>query len=328
VEISALGLQDRKTLVILGAGATRGASFVEGSALPPPVDRDFFRILQMSETGRSEKGRNLLEHVRGVYGPALDVGMETVFTNLNASATFSEQLKVDPGPVVKWPKRLIEAFNVVLPRLLKETIGSSGCEFHDLVANKLGVIDCVISLNYDCVIDRALSEHAGSRFAAGREGYGVEISSGADAWKGTAPGPTPKNSIELLKLHGSLNWGQASVPLELRTDIYKQVALGVIQPPLTNKPVENEPFATIWRNARKSVRTARRLILIGYSMPIADGLVRSLLSTDLKTVLREVIVVEPDAGTRDRHIEFFTRLAQKAQVFAFSDFAEFARLLK
>jgi hypothetical protein len=254
--------------------------------------------------------------------------METVFTNLDAAATFSEQLKVDPGPTVKWPMRLIKAFNVVLPRLWKETIGTDACEFHDLLASKLGVIDCVISLNYDCVVDRSLSEHAGSRFAADRGGYGVEASSGADAWKGTAPGPTPKNSIELLKLHGSLNWAGAMVPLSLRTDIYKQVEPGVIQPPLTNKPVENEPFATIWRNARKSVRTARRLILVGYSMPIADGLVRSLLSTDLKTVMREVIIVEPDPATRDRHIEFFTRLAQKAQVFAFSDFAEFARLLK
>lgn len=269
----------------------------------------------------------MLEHVRDVYGPALDVGMETVFTNLDAAATFSRELKVDPGPQVTLPKRLIEAFNAVLPKLWNETIGKRPCDHHDSLAKKLGVIDCVVSLNYDCLIDLALCEHAGSRFAAGRGGYGVEAGVGADAWEGTAPGPTPKNSIALLKLHGSLNWDGAAVPLSLRSDIYKQVPVGVIQPPLTNKPVENEPFASVWRKARKSVRSARRLILIGYSMPMADGLVRSLLSTDLKSVLREVIVVEPDPATRDRHIEFFTRLAEKARVFAFSGFAEFARLL-
>jgi hypothetical protein len=326
MKLPSLGSPDRKTLVVLGAGATRGASFVGNAALPPPVDGDFFRILQMSETGRSEEGRQLLDHVRDVYGPALDTGMETVFTNLDAAATFHQEVKIDPGPVVQWPTRLIDAFRTVLPRLLGETVGPR-CDFHTALAEQLGTIDTVISLNYDCLADIALCEAAGSRFAAARGGYGVEVGAGAPSWRGSARGRTPEGSITLLKLHGSLNWDAAAAPLRLRTDLYDPLSPGVVQPPLTSKPISAEPFRSVWREARRAVRTARRLILVGYSMPVADGLVRSLFSTDLQSVLQEVIIVEPDRATRDRHIDFFTRLAESAKVFVFSTFAEFAPML-
>jgi hypothetical protein len=326
VEIEKLGSHDRKTLVVLGAGASRGASFARG-LLPPPVDRDFFQILQMSKTGRTDDARSLLEHVREAYGPALNIGMETVFSNLDAAKTFAQEVKIDPGPTVSWPEKMIDTFRRVLPQLLGETIGESECEHHLALAHQLKTIDNVISLNYDCLIDRALCKAAGSRFAADRGGYGVEVASGGASWRGTAKGRAPQGSITLLKLHGSLNWAGNASPLPLRTEIYDEVPEGVIQPPLTNKPVTAEPFRTVWREARRSVRSARRLILVGYSMPIADGLVRSLLWTDLTSNLAEVIVAEPDAETRARHVEFFTRLADRPKVFVFSSFAELAAVL-
>jgi hypothetical protein len=62
MEIPSIGARERSTLVILGAGATRGASFVAGDALvPPPLDYDFFQVLQMSATGRTLSGRALID---------------------------------------------------------------------------------------------------------------------------------------------------------------------------------------------------------------------------------------------------------------------------
>ena len=328
MELSKLGSPDRKTLVVLGAGASRGASFVGPSTmLPPPVDRDFFQILQMSRTGRTDDGRALLGYVRDAYGPALDVGMESVFSNLDAAGTFHHEVKIDPGPATNWPTKLVDSFRRVLPELLGETIGTAECEHHLKLAGGLKATDNVVSLNYDCLIDRALCKGAGARFAAGRGGYGTETGVDTDKWRGTAKGRQPKGSITLLKLHGSLNWAGAAAPLPLRTDVYKPVKAGVIQPPLTNKPVTEEPFRTIWKEARRSVRGARRLILVGYSMPIADGLVRSLLSTDL-TNLIEVIVAEPSPATSADHVEFFTRLAERPKVYVFSSFAELASVLE
>jgi hypothetical protein len=280
----------------------------------------------MSATGRTEEGRLLLEHVRRVYGPALDAGMETVFTNLDAARTFHQELKIDPGPVPQWPDRLISAFRSVLPGLLRETLEDT-CDYHSALAGHLNVIDTIVSMNYDCLIDNAVCAHSGSRFAAGRLGYGVQVTDGSAVWSGTGPGPVPSGSIKLLKLHGSLNWAAATLPLSLRLEIFDPVAENVIQPPLTNKPVTGDPFNAVWKEARRAVRAARRLIVIGYSMPVADGLVRSLFATDLESVLEEVVIVEPDPTTRDRHIDFFTRLAGSAKVFVFADFAEFAAIL-
>lgn len=281
----------------------------------------------MSRTGRNDDGRALLGYVRDAYGPALDVGMETVFSNLDAAATFHHEVKIDPGPQTVWPAKLVDSFRRVLPELLGETIGSAECKHHLTLARKLKTIDNVVSLNYDCLIDRALCQAAGSRFAASRGGYGTETGAGTDAWRGTAKGRQPKGSITLLKLHGSLNWASAAAPLPLRADIYKPVSEGVVQPPLTNKPVTEEPFRTVWKEARRSVRSARRLIIVGYSMPIADGLVRSLLSTDL-TNLDEVIIAEPSQATRAGHVEFFTRLAERPKVYVFPTFAELAAVLE
>jgi len=110
VDIPSLGLKDRKTLVILGAGATRGASFVDPeSPVPPPLDQDFFQVLQMSAAGRTDEGRKLIEHVRTVYGPALSIGLETVFNNLDAARIFHKEFKVTRGRILEEPMRLIDA---------------------------------------------------------------------------------------------------------------------------------------------------------------------------------------------------------------------------
>jgi hypothetical protein len=327
MEIPALGCPQRKTLVVLGAGATRGASFAEERRLPPPLDLDFFQLLQMSETGRTAEGRELLDHVRAGYGPGLQVGMEIVFNNLDSAKTFYEKVRVDPGRVPQWPARLIDAFRAVLPQLLGETIEPT-CAYHGALAYRLRTADAVVSLNYDCVIDWALIASAGSRFAASRHGYGIEVSNGAAEWQGRAPGPTPVNSVQLLKLHGSLNWAASGSPLQLRdsASVYQTVPEGVIQPPLTNKPVTNDPFNSIWQAARRAVRDMRRLIVIGYSMPPADGLVRALLTTDLSHTLEELVVVDPSADVRTRHIALFA--GSSTRVFPFDSFRAFASALE
>jgi SIR2-like domain len=327
VDLPSLGLKDRKTLVILGAGATRGASFVApDAAVPPPLDQDFFRVLQLSASGRSDEGRRLIEHVRTVYGPALNIGLETVFNNLDAARIFHEKFNVTRGRVLKEPRRLIDALRVVLPTLLGESI-SGFCTTHAAMAKRLYVGDAVISLNYDCVMDDALRQHAGFRFDPARGGYGVDVADGADHWRRHGKGKRAQGSIQLLKLHGSLNWRGPAVPLHLRADPYKVVANGVIAPPLTNKPVTEPPLNEIWRKARIVVGSMRRLIIVGYSMPSADGLVRTLLATDLSRRLEDIVFVEPDEDNLARHVDFFGRVAPKAKVITLRSMRQFESVL-
>jgi len=186
-----------------------------------------------------------------------------------------------------------------------------------------GSTRCSSPRGRDCVMDRALATHAGFRFDPERNGYGVGVADGATAWRRSGRGRRPAGSILLLKLHGSLNWRSPSIPLRLRRDAYQEVARGVIAPPLTNKPVEEDPFRSIWREARRAVGRMRRLIIIGYSMPDADGLVRTLLATDLSPHLEDFMLVDPSEIVRQKHIELFTRVAPSARVFPFSTWRQF-----
>lgn len=327
VDIPSLGLKDRKTLLILGAGATRGASFVKAdAAVPPPLDLDFFQVLQLSASGRSAEGRSLIEHVRTVYGPALSIGLETVFNNLDAARTFHEKFNVTRGRILEEPRRLIDALRTVLPALLGETITGS-CTTHAAIASRLYVGDVVISLNYDCVMDDALREHAGFRFDPDRGGYGLDVATGAEHWRRSGRGKRATGSIQLLKLHGSLNWRGPAVPLNLRTDPYQQVANGVIAPPLTNKPVTDPPLSELWRMARTIVGRMRRLVIVGYSMPAADGLVRTLLATDLSRYLEDIVFVDPSEATLSRHIDFFGRVAPDARIITLRSMGQFESVL-
>lgn len=328
MDLPALGLRERNTLVILGAGATRGASFVRSEGhLFPPLDKDFFQTLQMSASGRTSEGRQLIDHVRTVYGSGLSIGLETVLNNLDAARVFHSTFKITKGRHLEEPRRLIDAMRMVLPSLLGETV-TDQCAHHAALAQKLRTTDAVVSLNYDCLMDRALANHAGFRFDPERGGYGVECDpSGVVHWRNSGRGKRPQGSILLLKLHGSLNWRGPTIPIRLRSDPYQTVANGVIAPPLTNKPVEVEPFVSIWRGARRAIERMRRLIIIGYSMPDADGLVRTLFATDLSPYLEDIILVDPSHEVREKHLGLFTRIAPRARVYPFVSWTQFSHVL-
>jgi hypothetical protein len=72
----------------------------------------------------------------------------------------------------------------------------------------------------------------------------------------------------------------------------------------------------------------RRLIIVGYSMPDTDGLVRTLLATDLSPYLEDIIVADPSDETQQKHVGFFTRVAPKARVVSLKTFAQLAALLE
>jgi hypothetical protein len=152
---------------------------------------------------------------------------------------------------------------------------------------------------------------------------------GADHWRRAGGrGRRSENSILLLKLHGSLNWRSASTPIRLRRNPYTTASAGVIVPPLTNKPVTDEPFASVWKEARKAVAKMRRLVIVGYSLPQADGLVRTLLITDLSTELEEIIVADPSEETVEKYATLFGRLAPKARIFTFASMRQIGSALE
>jgi hypothetical protein len=321
-------MSSRPTLVVLGAGATRGASFVgtDRNLHPPPLDSDFFKLLSRSPAGRSQQARALLQYVRKNHSATLDASMEAIFIELEGSAQFYQQFNITRGRIVREPQRTIDHFYRVLPAVMRHSI-TRGCRFHRALASALESGDSVISFNYDCVMDRALKSNGGRRWDP-ESGYGFPVANGADHWKDWGGGPDAREPIKLLKLHGSLNWSRRGRDMHLMRSPYARAsAADAIVPPLGRKPVSEEPYLHAWRAARKAVQAVERLIVIGYSLPPADHLVRALFRADIDNDrLREVIVVDPDERVADRFMQLLTRVPPRVETMR--NFQEFRNWLR
>jgi SIR2-like domain len=316
MKIGSMAMSSRRTLIVLGAGATRGASFNQSEyhLYPPPLDADFFRLLSRSPARKSLPARALLDYVQSNQSPTLDVSMEAVFVELQGSAEFYEQFNIGRGRIVRQPQSIIESFYKVLPSIMRFALPEQ-CEYHANLASMLEPGDAVISFNYDCLIDEALKSQAGRRWDP-RTGYGFAVVSGAEDWRNWGKGRAAAKPIRLLKLHGSLNWDVSETgDVTLIPSPYERAsARGAVVPPLGRKPVSDEPFRQAWRAAREAVRTAERLIVIGYSLPQADYLVRALFRADADNEkLRELVVVDPSPAIADRFVALLTKTPDRVE---------------
>lgn len=293
----------RNSVVILGAGATRGASFDGGaSILQPPLDADFFAQLRASDLGQTSDGEGLLEFLAEEFGDS-DVSMESFYSQVH---------------------RLI-------PPLFGRCIGTSRCKWHDALVDGLDASDVVMSFNYDCVVDASLRD-VGLRKWDPENGYGVRAEGDLASWRDhTGTGRFPKEGHRLLKPHGSLNW---RVPpggrLELVADPYAARPDGelAIVPPLWQKSFESYPFHDIWLSARGSLTTTKALLVIGYSLPLTDVYTQAMLRLDVQR-LDFLLIANPDSSARAR-IKRVLRSALRptTRVVELDSMEEVGRLLK
>jgi hypothetical protein len=80
-------------LFVLGAGATRGASFVDPTQNPclPPLDADFYAQLQrIGNSKHKSTVQKVVEDTVELFGVNFQVSMETVFTTLEHTARMTE----------------------------------------------------------------------------------------------------------------------------------------------------------------------------------------------------------------------------------------------
>jgi len=81
MRITKLSIRNKTAIVILGAGASRGAKCFEGAMNPAPLDADFFSIMQRVCHLEARLER-FLEFVRAEFGSGSCPGMEEMFTQL------------------------------------------------------------------------------------------------------------------------------------------------------------------------------------------------------------------------------------------------------
>ena len=169
----------------------------------------------------------------------------------------------------------------------------------------------VISFNYDLGLDYSFFINK------------IEINYGIEE-------NAPLNSIPILKLHGSLNWGKCKVckkiiPFYLENYFKRQnkfssidhnrailtVSRNIVELKHCEQEVENIPYfvpptwnktsyqlelTNLWANAARQLNDAENIFVIGYSLPDSDYFFRNLyaLSTISDNLITKFWVFDPD----------------------------------
>lgn len=153
----------------------------------------------------------------------------------------------------------------------------------------------VITLNYDTLLERAFSEIRTGQRPDGVNYVLDEMNLHPIEFSVSGMAPDRCPTAELLKLHGSINWwysGRQSYfgePIRLhraggwlRSPLKPEDPLGrsrLIVPPLADKLgyFDNEAIRYLWMRARATLRGAKRIFCVGYSLPQTDLTFRFLL---------------------------------------------------
>ncbi len=339
-----------KRLVVLGAGATRGAQWnspgSEAAACLPPLNADFFTQLQrLREPKHQAVVDSVIADVIDLYGTGFELTLEDYFSQLQSMISLSgvvdrqnSQLW-NRGELERKRKALVDAVGAVLEESADTTkSGSSafeGCALHDQLFDVLDVRDTVISFNYDCVADHSLRRVASERWNAA---YGYAFGGSftvidPDRWNGDTPPSGQNSSINMLKLHGSMNWfpfnpDDASVRLRQRTYNQHGSIKCEIVPPEQSKNIDADPrYRQLWGHAELAIRKCEVAVLVGFSFTPTDLHVAALFRGALRenTSLRKLVVVNPSREHR-RHVRtiFQQPLSRGARVVQFDTLGDFA----
>ncbi len=182
---------------------------------------------------------------------------DSLITLIFKTLEHSIKFPVEQGHIV--PPAPYKQFMEVLASALKNQPSQDPHEF------------AFITFNYDLCLDQAL------HFSGVRYDYFLNT-------------PEKPSVVPLLKLHGSINWGQY-----LGGGITLQ-GPPIIVPPTWNKDSYHGQLSNVWAAAAHQLSTAQNIIVIGYSLPETDSFFRYLyaLGSESATQIRNFVVIDPD----------------------------------
>jgi hypothetical protein len=332
-------------VILLGAGATVGADFGKRfkTTVRPPLNADFFTQLQRITGKHHEVVGDIVKDVIGLFGPNFDLTLEDYFSQLEFLLEATDLVPTSQATVTRsQPRgnrdRLMKALAAVLEASTDEPIRKhKGCAHHRRLVECLEPRDTVVSFNYDCVFDDALRRSGDGKWSA-KYGYAFAKPSrvvGHPLWDPPNPAASARDTIYMLKLHGSLNWQLPPDPdgeIKLKQRLHQQRGTPkfTIVPPAWNKSQKEEPiFQDLWKKAERAIRTAKCVAVVGFSFTPTDLHVEALFRLALAgSGLRTLVIANPSGRDRARIREIFAQpLGRGAVVRQYDSFQEFARAL-
>ena len=160
----------------------------------------------------------------------------------------------------------------------------------------------VITTNYDVLAERGL--RAGPRPRVPRPGFNYGFGQESLAGGGYPSYShiqriVTEGTVPLLKLHGSVSWSLRNGRLVRYHDCRPAVrGDALLVAPVRGKrpPDALEPT---WKVARAALTTARLVLIVGYSLPPYDDLVRDLLAATAPEA--SIHVFNPDSGAGEHY---------------------------
>jgi hypothetical protein len=326
------------TVVVLGAGATRGASFVKPPILPP-LDTDFFTQAQRLPSGEQSRiMQKLMSQVTSIFGTNFKLTMEGFFTQIEHLANVFDDYKSQGRPPDNPYRPVRPVFLQVLASVLHEAVGTEPeCRYHRKMIERLGSSDAIISFNYDCVVDYNLKMFGDRRWNP-NDGYGLACHKvDARHWSPDTP-VSDGRSLLLLKMHGSLNWKpypptRAGVKLRLKKRWWRQhgdVRFEIVPPEWNKETIRRGVYKAVWRRARERIRNCAAIVVIGFSMPVTDLPAQALFRVDAHKArkLKLLVIANPDPEVRRRIRDVFRRRTNpKTRIIVFDNFKDLGSFL-
>jgi hypothetical protein len=279
-----------KELIFLGAGA----SAADGA----PVQNQLFARYFAQPAHHTDA--DLIRFFKDFYGienkkrthtqyPTFEEILGILEFSLVRGESFKGYPQIPSDPKVQ---KIREQIVFLIAKILKHDIDSRRTN-HNALVNRLiqenRILETAfLSLNYDILIDNALTE-IHDRYDLD---YCAEFANfeRENDWHR----PRPERAIKLFKLHGSLNWLYCPSCISLTiTPKVKSVSTiadrpikcqdcdsqmtPIIIPPTFFKVMSNYFLQEIWRKAETALLNIDRIIFCGYSFPDADVHVKYML---------------------------------------------------
>jgi len=297
---------ERKTVFLLGAGATRGAFThvrVNHKKIVAPLNFDFFNIAKAFANAQQDDGfRHRFERIRKVFREEFPtrgrwpIPMEEAFSLLFVSKEF-------PGIYARRGRKRAAGTRQEIEDFLRLTFGIlsaieekvSALNLYARLAGGLSAGDTILSLNYDTLLDSMLVNQGWNPTV----GYGLEGGTGKVVWHRDKPTLSPRLSgVKLLKLHGSLNWyvkgsfeklekifaakpSKVLIQARPRTNEMDGYVRQII-PPIYGKFFAHSHWQTLWQKAHKAVMEAEAFVVIGCSLAVTDFHLSGMLGNAIK----------------------------------------------
>jgi len=335
-------------VILFGGGATRGAFSAQSP--PPPLELDFFDIAgQIAGRGTRRLSARVASAVFSLFNRVTGIGLEQYFRDIETRAEIGQFAKSKNRPT-DWERRQRD-----LEELIRRVLIHTTCELNDGPArvrastmharllDKLRTGDTVLTFNYDTVIEESFP--TGKSLWDPADGYGVEVSgithAWAEAWRERhGVDARKKSSVQLLKLHGSINWTlykTKKVRLKPRPYVVRSRKGAPvfdkcsILPPGWHKNIAVNPYRRLWREARLRLESCTSLAIIGYSLPETDFLAKALFSEATRRratrgkFLKRLHVADPNETVKTRLVNLFLpALGAKGLLYRYSGIDEVA----